>query len=184
MDSNLFAPSYWVSDQGSHFINELMESLAKDYNVVHKPTIAYSPWLNGTVERLNRDILSALLAIIAELDHVPQDWPSVLDSVASALNEAPLPRLGTNVDGTTRTPLEVITGIRPRRSLLRITCDNNPSMTVKTMEHACAEQITRIDKLHVSLNELHRDVKDRVDKRRQKAMDKHNISTNIFEPRF
>lgn len=71
------APKYWFSDQGSHFINELMRIMATYFNIVHKPTVAYSPCANGTVERLNRDVLSALRAILAELDLGPQDWPTV-----------------------------------------------------------------------------------------------------------
>jgi len=40
------APSFWVSDQGPHFINEVLETMAKSHNIVHKPTVAYSPWAN------------------------------------------------------------------------------------------------------------------------------------------
>jgi len=41
------APSFWVSDQGPHFINEVLETMAKSHNIVHKPTVAYSPWANA-----------------------------------------------------------------------------------------------------------------------------------------
>lgn len=62
------------------------------------------------MERLNRDVLSSLRAMLAELYLGPQDWTSVIDSFASAINETPLTRLGKNSDGTTRSPLEVFTG--------------------------------------------------------------------------
>ena len=50
---------FWVSDQGSHFKNQVMEHLAKDHRIQHNFTVAYSPWTNGTVENVNRHIRSA-----------------------------------------------------------------------------------------------------------------------------
>lgn len=43
------------------------------------------PWVNGTVELLNVDVLSALRAMLAELDFGSQDWTTVIESVASVL---------------------------------------------------------------------------------------------------
>ena len=43
--------SLCVSDQGSHFKKRLMKELADAHNIKHKFTVAYSPWVNGTVER-------------------------------------------------------------------------------------------------------------------------------------
>lgn len=73
--------------------------------------MAYSPWVNGTVERLNRDILAGVRALLGELGLAPHNWEKVLPVVASPINAAPLTRLGKNYDGTSRTPLEVRTGI-------------------------------------------------------------------------
>ena len=58
---------YWVSDQGSHFKNQVMEHLAKDHNIHHNFTVAYSPWVNGTVENINRHIRAACTALMTEL---------------------------------------------------------------------------------------------------------------------
>lgn len=67
--------------------------MADAFNIQHKPTVAYSPCVNDTVERLNRDILAALRALIAELKLAPRDWASVLEIIPSILNEAPEARL-------------------------------------------------------------------------------------------
>lgn len=67
-------PKLLVSDQGSHFINQLMKNLASALGIIHKPTVAYLPWSNGKVERLNRDIFSATRATLAELKLALQDW--------------------------------------------------------------------------------------------------------------
>eukprot|EP00736_Rhodelphis_marinus_P010119 Rmarinus@m.1922 len=46
-------PKFIVSDQGSHFKNELVRSMCEKLDVHHHLVVAYSPWANGTVERVN-----------------------------------------------------------------------------------------------------------------------------------
>lgn len=114
------APLYWVSDQGAQLFNASLESMARDFNIQQKPTVAYFPWVNGTVERLNRDILAAMQAMPGELNMAPQEWASVIDLIPSILNEAPEERLGRNADGSTWSALQDITGILPGRALLQV----------------------------------------------------------------
>lgn len=177
-------PVYWVSDQGAHFINELMSNMAEAHNIQHRPTVAYSPWVNGTVERLNRDILAALRAVLGELKLAPQDWPSVIDIIPSVLNEAPESRLGRNDDGSTRSALEVMTGIRPRRSILQVIPQSENPLTPCSMERAVAERLCMIENIQTRLRDLHKDVNTRIDARRRRAIDAHNAATNIIQPHF
>lgn len=51
--------------------------------------------------------------------HARHDWDSVIPTIASALNEAPLELRGRCADGTARSPLEVISFIQHKRSKLR-----------------------------------------------------------------
>ncbi len=111
------APDVWVSDQGSHFRNAVMEQLASEHHIRHSFSVAYSPSANGTVKSLTRSLLSACRAILAELKLEPQDWASVIPAIASALNEASMDRLGRRPDGLARSPLEVMTGILPQAPL-------------------------------------------------------------------
>lgn len=178
------APATWVSDQGGHFINETLRQLATVYNISHRPKIAYTPWTNGTVERLNRDIIAARRALIAELKLGPQDWKSVICILPSILNEAPLSRLGTDKNGRSPCPIQVMTGIVPRRVLLRVVLDAMLSSKPIQLERARAEQRLDIAKLQKHLYELHQDVKMRADTRRRRAIETHNKATNISHPRF
>ncbi len=50
------AMTHWVSDQGSHFKKKFMHSLAEDYQISHRFTVTYSPWVNGTVESVMRKV--------------------------------------------------------------------------------------------------------------------------------
>lgn len=62
--------------------------------IVHRPNVAYSPWINLTVERLNGDVLAAIRSTLMEMKLAPHDWDKVLPIIASALNADPLSRLG------------------------------------------------------------------------------------------
>ena len=110
------AMDFWVNDQGSHLTNELIKCLVDAYKIKHDFTIAYSPWVNGTVERVIRTVRSTCSSILSEMKLGPQDWPLVIGMVMTALNEAPLSRLGKRPDGTFRSPLEVFTGRKPART--------------------------------------------------------------------
>lgn len=178
------APSYWVSDQGPHFINETLSTMAQSYNIQHKPTVAYSPWVNGTVERLNRDILTAMRALLAELKLGPQDWAAVIDIIPSIINEAPEQRLGRDTDGSWRSPLQVMTGIRPRRLLMQVMTGQEPVRPSVSIDRAVAEKLCALPKLQENIHMMHKDVGELVEARLQRAIDAHNAATNIVTPKF
>ena len=54
-----------VSDQGSHFKNRLMDELTREFHAAHHFTTAYSPWANGSVERICREVLRACKALLS-----------------------------------------------------------------------------------------------------------------------
>ncbi|XP_073153563.1 uncharacterized protein [Henckelia pumila] len=53
-------PRALISDRGTHFCNQTMASLLKNYHVTHKISIAYHPQSNGQAEVSNREIKSIL----------------------------------------------------------------------------------------------------------------------------
>lgn len=65
-----------------------------EHRIRHSFSVAYSPWANGSVESLMISVLSANRAMLAKLNLAPQDWTSILPSIASALNQASLARFG------------------------------------------------------------------------------------------
>lgn len=122
--------------------------------------------------------------MLAELKLAPHDWPSVLPVITSALNEAPLARLGYNPEGLARSPLEVMTGIKPRRDILRVLPQDMNPLHAKTMEHAGAIQVLKIQELHVAMDKMHKAVASSVNLRRPRSVNLHNQATNIITPSF
>jgi hypothetical protein len=60
LSEKLFIAETHVSDKRSHFKNEVVAELNDILKTKHNFTTAYSPKSNGTVERVNRDIMKVL----------------------------------------------------------------------------------------------------------------------------
>ena len=94
----------WVSDQGTHFKNKVVADLCRQLKCKQEFVVAYSPFANGTVERVNRVVLAVLRALLSEWKLSFDDWPYVLPVVMMAINMSPVRRLGN------LSPIEVRTG--------------------------------------------------------------------------
>ena len=84
----------WVSDQGTHFKNEVIRHLLEQMNSSHHFTLPYTPWSNGTVEVVGRELLRCIRALLSEFQLPQRSWTRVLPLVQSALNSSILKRLG------------------------------------------------------------------------------------------
>lgn len=69
-----------------------------------KPSV-HSPWINGSVERVNRDILQVVRVLNLEYKIHHRDWVYLVSMVQSSINHTPLPSLGNCV------PVELFTGL-------------------------------------------------------------------------
>jgi len=69
-------PRAIISDQGSHFCNQTMETLMKKFWVVHKVSTPYHPQTNGQAEISNREIKKILERIVQPNK---KDWSRRLD---------------------------------------------------------------------------------------------------------
>ena len=107
----------------SHSKFVLVSELTSEFHLKHHFVTAYSPWANGSVERVCREELRACKAVCSGWGLAAREWPAVLETVRSNLNHAPVKRLGPrdpNLPGVFRAPLEVFTvniPIRAQRAL-------------------------------------------------------------------
>jgi transposase InsO family protein len=56
-------PTILMSDQGSHFINKIVEVLTEEFVVHHQKSTPYHPQENGTVEAFNKILKTTLMKI-------------------------------------------------------------------------------------------------------------------------
>ena len=175
-----------VTDQGSHFKNQLLRQLTDELQTSHHFTTPYSPWANGTVERVYREVKRATTALLSEWKLAPMDWPNVLECVQSVLNHAPLRRLGRRTEGDPtifRTPLEVFTGHKPIRALTRALPIHMYEHT-KSLDEVRAQQIIGITQFQSALNDMHRKLSSDISKSRERAIKAHNRRTNVPDVSF
>ena len=102
-------PRVWVSDTATHFKNTIFTRLREALQVEHKFAVAYSPWSNGTCERMVKEVVRALRSILLEQRRAVSEWVDVLPAVQWALNTAHRRRYDS-------TPYHVMFGRAPRTS--------------------------------------------------------------------
>ena len=140
----------WVSDQGTHFKNKVVADLCRQLKCKQEFVVAYSPFANGTVERVNRVVLAVLRALLSEWKLSFDDWPYVLPVVMMAINMSPVRRLGN------LSPIEVRTG-RPLAHPLDVIVTPTLGGVVSTPVDA-EEIVTRVKELVAALEVIHESV--------------------------
>ena len=82
-------PRILVSDGGTHFDNGIMKCLCKRFRATHHITTAYSPWANGAVERVMRELIRLLRTLLSEMGLPEEEYPDLLALAQATLNQTP-----------------------------------------------------------------------------------------------
>ena len=165
---------YHVSDQGIHFKDKLLAELNRLLQIKHHFVTAYSPWANGTVEVVNREIVNCMKSLLSEFRMEFDRWTEILPLVQHVINHTPSRRL----DG--QAPVTVMTGLPPSLifdyvySRLDDTIYRNP-LTPKEIR-----KIT--EKLRDSLRDMHKRVNaslKRTRRGKRKSADKNRHAKSL-----
>ena len=84
-----------VTDQGSQFMNQTLQSFATLTGVRHHGTIPYSKEENGIVERANKEVNRHIRNILADKEIV-ENWPQMLCMTEKLLNSSVKKPLGAS----------------------------------------------------------------------------------------
>jgi hypothetical protein len=74
-------PKVLLSDQGTHFCNELVDSLCKLMTIKHRLSSAYHPQTNGLTERFNKTLCTTLAKYVSDYG---DSWDTFLESALFA----------------------------------------------------------------------------------------------------
>ncbi|KAE9051957.1 hypothetical protein PR001_g948 [Phytophthora rubi] len=155
----------WVSDQGAHSRNQIVERLQRALGAQHHFVTAYTPWANGTVEVVNREILKCMKALLSERRLAIRDWPALLPVVQAALNSMPADRLGG------KAPLTAFTALPGGTQLTSILHPRDPE---EASIHWVAQEIQEhLESVRVALDGLHAEMVNASEKRRRAARERH-----------
>lgn len=151
----------WVSDQGTHFKNQVIDELAKAVGANHHFMTAYCPWANGTVEVVNRLLLKCMRALLSERRLSPAKWESIVGMVQAALNQQPSDKLGG------RAPVTAFMGLLATTPLSTIFSSGSVSEMDEGTLHAKIQE--HLSSTAEALEAMHRDVAEIGDQRRMQA---------------
>ena len=138
-------PPTLVSDQGTHFRNSVVKDLCVRLGLHHHFVTARCPWANGSVERVNRDIIALSRTYLNERKWGAERWPETLPLIQFTLNQTPSASLGG------KAPVEIMCGLQTTRPL-----DVLFSKTDKVIEQVAPTS----DDYHQHLTSLREALKD------------------------
>ena len=150
-------PEVWVSDTASHFKNHVMRALEKALKLDRKFAVPNSPWSNGTCERMMREVVRTLKAMLQEERRDVRDWVGLVPAVQWALNTAFRERYAS-------TPYHVMFGRAPRTSFSTLASSTGGEWRLDVLDEDMLRQ--KVATVVEAQQEMHKEVAQRVEKTR------------------
>ena len=160
----------WVSDQGSHFLNTVVEELRRILRVDHHFTVPYAPWSNGVVERRNREVRETLLTLLSDARLPEDEWPYILPVVNAVLNQTP----SSTIAGYC--PIEIFIG-RPPTSPISVVFRPDQEFSELPIDTSSFQE--SVERLRQLLSDRHRRVDSQPRRRRAPQPGERDIDFSV-----
>ena len=161
LNSRHSAAKIWISDNGSHFKNHIMERLAETYGVDHHYTAPYSPWANGSVERVNPVVNPLFRVLLAKKQLNAARWHAILNLFVTGINMVPS-RFRSN-----KSPFE----LRVPRTSSDVTLSE---ADVLTRPLNLDEIASYFEQFRIDLDKMHEHAYNHMDELRKKSRERRN----------
>lgn len=77
-----------------------------------------------------------------------------------------------------------MTGIKPHGIMMAILGNDCARSPLMELSHTRASQLIKIEEVQTRLDEMHKEVEERVSSQRKNAIERHNRATNLQQPNF
>lgn len=122
------------------------------HNFYHKPTAAYSLWVNRTNAQLIREILAVLRTLLVDLKLTLRAWTSIINILPIFINDSPIELLGRNDLTRSWTILQDIGGMKRWPDIIQITRENVGPVTSGATGKDSAAHVADINHLGATLD--------------------------------
>ncbi|KAF0726127.1 hypothetical protein Ae201684P_020445 [Aphanomyces euteiches] len=157
----------WVTDRGAHFKNEVISALSQALSTQHHFSTAYSPWSNGTIEVLNRQLLRCVITMMIERQLQPNQWSCLVPAVQTALIHMPSDRIGG------RAPVTAFTGL-PAMSPIMATIAGTFEVLAMSTDDMSEDLTNHLNATALALTNMHREMAKSSDSRRMQAQSRRS----------
>ncbi|TYZ64407.1 hypothetical protein PybrP1_004049 [[Pythium] brassicae (nom. inval.)] len=123
-----------MTDNGTHLRTDVIAQATSRLGITDRLSPVYAPWLNGAVERVNRDILQVARVMLLEAKLYVRNWDFVLPVVQTCINHSAVVSLDN------RSPIEVFTGLSPPPLLRMVTIQHDDRTQVLEPRPKAAER--------------------------------------------
>jgi hypothetical protein len=166
----------WVSDQGTHFKNQVIAELQHVLGAHHHFTTARCPWANGTVEIVMRHVLRLFRSCLSEWRMATNQWVEAHQVIMLVLNQLPSPSIG-NVS-----PVTAMSG-RPAMALTDLIALPG-SLKAATLEEVATAQKEAIKEAREALDAMHKEMSVANAKKRDAARRSHDKKKGVKSAQF
>ena len=126
-----------VSDQGTHFVNEVVEVLLNEFMVTHRRSAPYPPQANGQAESTNKVLCTALTKVV---EGNRGTWERKLPSVLWAYRTAYKTSVGS-------TPFELVYGLNAVLSIEFLMPTLRTAAALHWDNHALSSRLSKLQHL-------------------------------------
>lgn len=152
-NSRFGMPKLLISATAAHFKNQLLEELCHKTQMTQSFTLAYCPWINGSIERLNRDILQVLRVMLLEYKVAQENWAALVPLIQANLNHRPVDSLSNHA------PAEVFAGAKATTPLHKVLVATEAiAANVQEVNELTPDIKVAVKELKTSLEDIHHDI--------------------------
>ncbi|KAE9160296.1 hypothetical protein PF005_g31701 [Phytophthora fragariae] len=168
-------PKLLISDTAAHFKNQLLEELCHKTQMTQSFTLAYCPWINGSIERLNRDVLQVLRVMLLEYKVAQENWTALVPLIQANINHSPVASLSNHA------PAEVFAGAKATTPLQKVLVGKDAIASNVQETNVVTQDIkAAVEALRASLSAMHHDITSAKDKQTNRNKNNQRGGVGIF----